>query len=183
MKKQYIAAAVFALAASAAQAQTLQLNGLTVAGGCGSGQFAVWVTAAGLTGAEWRLRIAVDAGGHRYSDDEELLPDNMPDGDFDLYLQDVNIHGSQTHPFPLPPATPFTVTLTLHNAANQPLYRSRGVVAPGCDDAGATVTNIASGPWSGPNATPVPTLGHAALGLLGALVGGVGLRARRRKGA
>ena len=30
---------------------------------------------------------------------------------------------------------------------------------------------------------PVPTLGHAALGLLGALVGGLGLRARRREGA
>ena len=38
-------------------------------------------------------------------------------------------------------------------------------------------------PSPGSGATPVPTLGHAALALLGALVGGVGLRARRRAAA
>ena len=44
----------------------------------------------------------------------------------------------------------------------------------------ANCLDAANPPSPGSGATPVPTLGHAALALLGALVGGVGLRTRRR---
>ena len=185
------ALAALALCAGAAQAQTLQLNGDVDATGCANGQFELGVVTTGTTTGTWSQHTTVDIGSARYMD---LLTDQpVPDGDYTWALGDGNDTGTQTHPFPLPPATPFTVTITLRNAAGQPVYRSEGIVTPGCDATGPapSVTGITNTPLdgggggggggAGPGVTPVPTLGHAGLALLGALVGGLGLRAKRRK--
>ena len=174
-------AAILALAASAAQAQSIQLNGMVVNTGCNSGNFGTGVTVAGLSTADWSARTTVDIGAQRYSDDFETFVGGLPDGDTDAYLMDVNDTGTQTHPFPLPPGTPFRITVTTYDAAHRPVYRSSGMVTPGCDDPHAEFGPITNTALPGPGVAPVPTLGHAALGLLGALVGGMGLRAKRRK--
>jgi len=181
MKTQHITlAAILALAASAAQAQSIQLNGMVVNTGCNSGNFGAGVTVAGLSTADWSAHTTVDIGAQRYSDDFETFVGGLPDGGTDAYLMDVNDTGTQTHPFPLPPDTPFRITITLLDAANRPVYRSSGTVTPGCDDMHAEFGLITNTALPGPGVAAVPTLGHVALGLLGALVGGLGLRARRR---
>lgn len=184
MKIQHITtAAILALAASAAQAQSIQLTGGVRDTGCNSGNFGVDITVAGLSTADWSAHTTVDIGAQRYSDDFETFTGGLPDGDTDVYLMDDNDTGTQTHPFPLPPGTPFRITITTYDAAHRPVYRSSAMVTPGCNDPQAEfgpITNTAL-PW--PGVAAVPTLGHAALGLLGALVGGLGLRARRRAAA
>lgn len=187
MKTPLIATAILTLAASAAQAQSIQLNGQVPTHGCADNAFAVGVTTAGLSAASWRVHTTVDIGPARYTDDLEDLA-NPPDGDETVYLSDYNDTGTQTHHYPLPPNTPFTVTITLLTMSGQPVYRTQGTVTPGCDATGPqpAVTNIThtplgSGSSGGSGTVAVPTLGHAALALLGAAVGGLGLRGRRRK--
>ncbi|WP_406622722.1 IPTL-CTERM sorting domain-containing protein [Acidovorax sp. SDU_ACID1] len=185
MKTSHLfSAALLALAAGAAQAQTLQLNGDVDAAGCANGQFELGVVTTGTTTGLWSQHTTVDIGSARYMD---LVTDQpVPDGAYSWALGDGNDTGTQTHAFPLPPATPFTVTITLRNAAGLPVYRTQGTVSPGCDATGTppSVANIANTPLGGGNGgggpVAVPTLGHAALALLGALVGGLGLRMRRR---
>jgi len=182
MKIQHItAAAILALAASAAQAQSIQLTGGVRDTGCNNGNFGVDIRVAGLSTADWSAHTTVDIGAHRYSDDLEPFVGGLPDGDTDVYLMDDNDTGTQTHPFPLPPGTPFRVTVTTYDAAHRPVYRSSGTVTPGCDDQHAEFGPITHTALPGPGVASVPTLGHAALGLLGAMVGGWGLRARRRQ--
>ena len=182
MKTKHITAAILALAASAAQAQSIQLNGQVLRTGCNSGDFGAGITIAGLSTADWSAHTTVDIGAHRYSDNLEFFPGGLPDGDNDVYVSDYNDTGTQTHLFPLPGGTPLRVTITLRDAANRPVYRTSGMVTPGCDEMHAEFGPITNTALPGPGAASVPTLGHAALVLLGTLVGGLGLRAKRRKG-
>ena len=177
-------AALLALAASTAQSQSLQLNGNVLTAGCGNGAFSLGVDAQGIDTGTWQSHTTADIGAARYMDafNGNLSMANAPAS---WGLGDANDTGTQTHTFPLPPATPFTVTITLRNAAGHPVYRTQGTVTPGCDATGTppSLTGITHTPLGGGGSggtVAVPTLGHAALGLLGALVGGMGLRAKRR---
>lgn len=167
-------------AGTAAQAQSLRLNGDVDGIGCANGEFALGVQTQGTTAGTWSQHTTVDIGGARCMDLISTAP--VPDGTWTWVLGDGNDTGTQTHSFPLPPATPFTVTVTLRNATGQPVYRSTGVIEPGCENVDARTSSIENTPIDlpGPGVAPVPTLGHAGLALMAGLLGLLGWRTRRQ---
>ena len=174
-----------AVCAGAAQAQSVQLNGSVNATGCASGDFVLGQVVSGIDAGVWRVDATVDIGANRYMDYRNDAV-TEPDGPWNLVLGNANDNGTQTHVFPLPVDTDFTVTVTLRNAAGQVVYRSSGVVTPSCANADAIIGGIVNTafppPAPGANVASVPVMEPAGLALMAGLVGGLGLWARRRKG-
>ncbi|MDR2709865.1 MAG: hypothetical protein LBB65_00735 [Burkholderiales bacterium] len=130
-----LAAAAFFIAVSA-YAQTWTVISLDTIGCYGSGT-GFTVNFSGVSVGTWYFDTTVDAAGERYMD--EYFIDNN-DNLRDWHLYDANDRGLQTQNFPLPAGTPITVTLTLRDATETPVYRT--VVELSQCDGGAITGNV-----------------------------------------
>lgn len=175
-------AAVAFCAAFSAHAQTWTVTGLNAVS-CGNGDTEFAVNFSGLPPGTWYYDTTVDAAGKRFMD--EYFNQAAMDGPDAWDLYNANDRGLQTQLFPLPAGTPITVTLTLRDSTETPVYYTV-VQLSRCDggvitfnQSGATLPRIP--PAATTTAASVPTLGETALALLGLLLaGGAALRMRRR---
>jgi len=175
--RKFLAAAALCAAASA-HAQTWTVTGLNTIG-CNSGDTTLNITITGTASGTWYFDATADVGSDRYMD-SYIGPIGM-DGTGYTPVNSVNVRGQQTQVFPLPPNTPFIVTLILRDAAQTPVYKTVVQISQ-CN--GGVITSNVSGPVSpvvSSSAAAVPALGEWSLLALGLAAAGLGARRLRRR--
>ena len=171
---------LLALCSLAAQAQTMSVNSINRTG-CADGGFAFNVTYAGLAAptGPWKFHTVVQQGATVYMD-QLFGPVNLADGTGSWGVTSSSPSGAPTAPFPMPDNTPFTMTISVLNAANQTVSTTQAT-ANRCGT-GAQITSNATtmGPLPTPTPTAVPALEAGGLAALAGALGVVGWLRRRR---
>jgi hypothetical protein len=161
---------LLALCSLAAQAQTMSVNSINRTG-CADGGFAFNVTYAGLAAptGPWKFHTVVQQGATVYMD-QLFGPVNLADGTGSWGVTSSSPSGAPTAPFPMPDNTPFTMTISVLNAANQTVSTTQ-----------ATANRCGTGAQIMlPTPTAVPTLEAGGLAALAGALGVVGWLRRRR---
>ncbi len=171
--KAALLAPVLAVSAAPALAQTWTVTSLDTIG-CNASGTRFTVNFSGTSSGSWFYDTTVDVAGSRYMDERVA---SALDGNFSWHLYDANDLGQQTATFPMPAATPITVTMTLRDSTLAARYRT--VVTLSRCDGGTMLSNVGSVVAVAPPAA-VPTLSEWALLALGLAAAGIGARRLRR---
>ena len=173
---------LLALCGLAAQAQTISVNAINRTG-CADNGFAFNVTFAGLAAptGPWKFHTVVQQGATVYMD-QLFAPasGNLADGTGSWGVTSGSPSGAPTTPFPMPDNTPFTMTISVLNAAGQTVSTTQ-TTANRCGTGAQITSNVTTmGPLPTPTPTAVPTLEAGGLAALAGALGVVGWLRRRR---
>ena len=167
---------LLALCSLAAQAQTVTVNSISTRG-CNAADFGFNVTFAGLAAptGPWQFHTVVQQGAAVYMN--ELFTSNASNGAGNWWVL-AQSTGGPTTPFPMPDNVPFTMTISILNAAGQTVSTTQTTVDR-CGT-GAQITSNATTMVPLPTPTAVPTLEAGGLAALAGALGVVGWLRRRR---
>lgn len=99
--------------------------------GCEADETSFTTLVSGYVGGVERFRTTVDAGGHRYMDEDAGSPSG--DGEFEWGLYDASSGGPVTAAFPLPPDTPVTVNFQFIHDVGGPVVFHRRITLSQCN--------------------------------------------------